>query len=376
MPTAACRHFALRGQDLARHGAVLAFTTVALLAQQTLTVGPGQQFATIPPAIAAAAPGDTVLVLPGTYTQPLDIAKGIRVVGRGARLQMNLFLGVNAITVRDLPANEAAAVVGFELVGAGGLSVVPLQVRDCAGPVAVRDLRSNNTQRWSVGVIRSTQVHLARSFVFGIGATDSQLVAEHVLCEPSAGPGLQSSGSTVVLVGCTVPGANSLFGGPGVALQGGALVATRSTIRGSLGRPAIDATSGSILLDPSTQLVAGQGAVPVAGPVQPAILPFGSATTTTTGTQLTIASQGPAGAVFATAISLLAPQSATPFGFTWLDGASTSVLYFATYGAIDGRHTATIPHPVLPPGLLFTVQPLYVGATGAALGPPSVVVSP
>ena len=44
----------------------------------------GQPFATIPAAIAVASPGDTVLVLAGTYTQVLDIDKGIRIVGRGA----------------------------------------------------------------------------------------------------------------------------------------------------------------------------------------------------------------------------------------------------------------------------------------------------
>lgn len=350
----------------------------SLSAQQTLVVGPGQAFTTIQPAIAAAAPGDTVLVLAGTYAGTLDIDKGIRLVGRGASLSfaLSIFSGIPAIAVHDVPIDQTVSILGFELASVTGSSFAPVQVTDCPGPVAVRGLQANNGQLWYVGATRSTQVHLADSFLYGFGMLDSQVVAESCLCEPAQLWSVRVTTSTLVLVDCTLPGANGPLGGPGVQLEGGTLLATRCTISGSAGQPAIQTTAGSMLLDPNTILQPGVGAPAITGPVTPVFAALGSNTTATDGSQVTIRSQGPAGGDFAVLLSFTAQESVTPIGLSWLDPASTMVLYFGTYDPIDGSQTTTLPHPTLPPGMVFTLQPIYLVPSGLALGVPSLLTTP
>ncbi|HLU38404.1 MAG TPA: hypothetical protein VK081_03410, partial [Planctomycetota bacterium] len=68
--------------------AVLA-TAPAALAQRTWVVdvnnGPGTDFFDIPPAVAAAAPGDLIVVRAGQYNG-FSTNKGLRMVGEGAVL--------------------------------------------------------------------------------------------------------------------------------------------------------------------------------------------------------------------------------------------------------------------------------------------------
>jgi hypothetical protein len=356
--------------------AALLLGSVAV-AQQTLAVGPGQPFATIPPAIAAASPGDTVLVLAGTYTQPLDIDKGIRLVGRGANLQLSPFPPtVPSIAVHDVPAGQTFALSGFALnPPPAATSVVRIEVRDCAGPVAIRDLTSNNTQRWSITLLRCEQAHVASSFVYGLGSTDSMLVAENVSTEPAAGSGMRIDGGAAVVTGCTLRGGNGPFGGAGLQLLAGSAVATRSEIRGSVGFAAIDTVQGSLLLDPSTLLVPGTGAAPVSGPVPPVNTIVTSQQAATQGTVLTVDSHGPAGALFATFVSIAAPQWSTPIGLSWLDPATAINLPLAIYDPVTRAHSLAVPHPPLPAGIVFALQPVHFAAA-PAFGVPSLLTTP
>ncbi|HEX6812307.1 MAG TPA: hypothetical protein VF384_11835 [Planctomycetota bacterium] len=359
---------------LATASALLASTA---LAQQTLVVGPGQPFTTIPPAIAAAQPGDTVLVLAGTYTQTLDIDKGIRLVGRGANLQLQLFPAFPAVDVHDVPAGETFAMSGFTLLPPpSALSTLRLEVRNCAGPVAIRDLSSNNAQRWSIAVLGCEQVHIASSFVYGITSTDSMLVVEHCSTEPAAVTGMQVNSGNVVLVGSTLRGGSGPFGGAGLRLSGGTAVATRCEIRGSPGWPAIETVQGLLVLDPSTVLVPGTGAPSVSGPIAPASLAFASLVAATDGAILTVDSHGPAGQWFATFLSLAAPQWNTPIGISWLDPATALLLPLASYDPVTRTHSLAVPHPPLPPGIVFTLQPVHFGPQGPTFGIPSLLTTP
>jgi len=358
-----------------RHLFLLVACTDILVAQQTLVVGAGQPFATIPAAIAAASPGDTVLVLAGTYTQVLDINKGVRIVGRGANLQISTFPTFVAVTVHDVPAGQTFALSGFNLTGVG--TSIGLVVRDCAGTVALRDLQGGVGGRWGVAAIRAQQVHIGSSFLYGLNATDSQVVCERCLMEPAAFAAVNVTGSTVILVGCTVPGGNGPFGGPGVNMNSGTLVATRTEIRGSIGGfPAIATSAGSLLLDPSTVLVPSGASPLISGPVLPTSFEVASVEAHTNGTQLTVDSHGTAGALFATVVSVAAPQSATQIGLTWLDPSSATVFYFANYAVVDRRHNITIPHPVLPAGIVFAVQSVHFAPLGPAFGTPSLFTTP
>ncbi|MCA8977600.1 MAG: hypothetical protein KDC98_22945, partial [Planctomycetes bacterium] len=56
--------------------AALVMSAATTVAQATLVVGPGG-FSTIDGAFAAAAPGDIVLVHPGTYAMASSLDKGV-----------------------------------------------------------------------------------------------------------------------------------------------------------------------------------------------------------------------------------------------------------------------------------------------------------
>ncbi|MFK7741122.1 MAG: hypothetical protein AB8H80_12450 [Planctomycetota bacterium] len=130
----------------------------ALPAQQTWRVqcggGPGVDFTDLPPAVAAAAPGDTILVLrsgvtgpcnPG-YTGPL-IDKPLRIIGfdlafqpgnpspSGAPL-------VGLVRIQNIAANEQVVLSHLSIgavLGAGYTSA-GFEVSDCAGSVVFEDV--------------------------------------------------------------------------------------------------------------------------------------------------------------------------------------------------------------------------------------------
>jgi hypothetical protein len=118
---------------------LLSFAILALPAtlpaQRTWVVsragGPGVDFVDLPPAIAAAAPGDRVVVLLGETYSPFVVDKGVHVEAlQGA--------GVPRFRVEGVPAGQAASVSGFLVRGA-----VPsdrAEVHDCAGAVLLARL--------------------------------------------------------------------------------------------------------------------------------------------------------------------------------------------------------------------------------------------
>jgi hypothetical protein len=363
---------------LASFAVALLHTAVAPC-QQVHTVGPGQTFATIGAAIAAAAAGDTVLVVGGSYLEHIDIDKSLQLVGQGALLR-TAFPG-SSLRVHDLGPNQPVVVRGFTLQSLSGISMA-LSVERCEGPVSLHDLANQGgAEMWSLLVDRSVQVHVARALLLRASATDSVVAFEQCVVDPSSwAPGIWSIASTISLVQCSVHGAFV----PGMAAVlldgGGTLLATRSDLlgtgTGSFGQPAIQALAGgTVLLDPSTTLGAGGSAPPITGTVA-SVFEFASLRASSDGTVLTAAAHGPANEVFVTVFSVLAPAAATPLGLTWLDLATFTPLYAGIYDATTRNHFASIPHPPAPPGLTFGLQAVGLGAAGISLGLPTVLSMP
>lgn len=100
-----------------------------LLAQRTWTVdrsnGPGTDFTDLPPAVAAAAPGDTILVRAGAYAST-TIRKGVRLLGQGQVQVANL-------TLDALPSQQ-------EFV-AKGLGVTQLTTQNCVGRLHIESVQ-------------------------------------------------------------------------------------------------------------------------------------------------------------------------------------------------------------------------------------------
>lgn len=364
--------------DLGKALPWLALSIASATAQQTILVGPGQTFPSIQPAIAAAAPGDTVLVLAGTYSGPLDIDKGIQLIGQGADISGPTF-SPSFATVHDLPANQRFTMAGFRAVQGSsqptGLEGIGIVVQNCSGFVALRDLsNSGGFRRFTVSVTDSPQVFVGSMDGYGLSATNSIVVCEGSFLE-SAGLSLRSIDSTVVVVDCTIQTTGSPFSFP-VFVQRGRLVASRSTISSgssSFPKSAITATNTELLLDPSTVLQPSVGAPAIQGGTA-VPFPFASVRAQLTSSALAVQSHGTANETFATVFGPVVGLQSTPFGLTWLDPPQASLLAFASYGA-NRLHSVTLPLPPLPPGLVVGLQTIGFEGGTIRLGLPSVVVT-
>jgi hypothetical protein len=111
------RHLNSLSLGLALCGAPGAALTSAPCVAATLTVGPGQQYATIAAAIAASSDGDTVAVQAGTYTNDFaEIGTQISLVAMGGRVTMR--------ATEDLPNGKGIlitdtniSITGFSFIG-------------------------------------------------------------------------------------------------------------------------------------------------------------------------------------------------------------------------------------------------------------------
>lgn len=96
----------------------------------------GGNFTDIPPAIAAASPGDHILVL-GTATYSAFV------VDRGVDVEAVTRARAPTIEVVGVPAGQSARVAGFDVNASGG--AVAVAVRNCQGGVILSDLQMVGT---------------------------------------------------------------------------------------------------------------------------------------------------------------------------------------------------------------------------------------
>jgi hypothetical protein len=123
-------------------------------AQRTWVVdaanGAGTDFTDLPPALAAAADGDTILVRAGIYAVGTT-GKALRMVGRGMPV-IRAATPREAFIVRGLPAGRTFVMQGFALDGQPKTSPfdpppeAPLQIDQCQGLVHVAS-RSRSRSR-------------------------------------------------------------------------------------------------------------------------------------------------------------------------------------------------------------------------------------
>ena len=358
---------------------------VATAAAQTtwiVAAAGGGHFLDIPPAVAAASPGDTLLVRAGNYTS-FVVSKGIRIVGEnGAAVTSG---SAAAVTIDRVPGGEtcvvrglAAAVFGFPL---------PVVARDCLGHVHLEDLSLSSP----VHIDRCRQVSLYEVAAFGAPAlriTDSTVLV--VACRMTAfvsvlarnhAIGVERSNVTFAH-GSAQGGLNysGVGSGSGIELRSGQLFLSggASTILSAgdalvgptLPTPAILTLAGSIVLDPEVVLLPRWGGAPISGGASVTVRPVPSVSAAVAGQVLTVTTRSvPGHRIYLLAGLTLEPNLSLPFGDLWI--SSFHVLLDAAVVPAAGTHITTVGLPPSAPATLFGFQAVDVGPGTLELSTPT-----
>ncbi len=359
------------------------------------TPGPGVDFADVAPAVAAASPGDLVLVKAGTYGA-VTIVGGLALIAENGASVL-----VASLTVENVPAGEQVLVRGIDVDGC------LTRVRSCAGHVRFEDCTLGTVNplfpMFSDGQTRvedSARVSFLRCTILGACAISAPTILE-------TGAALVVRSSQVHLFDCAIESGD--FFGAGAFVDRSFAFFSGCSIEGGFGwdgdcfSPPADGAAG-LWIDPGadpeavylldTTLVGGAGGAdpcsfgsgpgapgPPAGGDLTALATIAGAarhfeaTAVVRGAQsAAFAFEGELGdfALLAVSATLDALFDAAFLHGTQLVGAPLLV----PMGAMDalGELTVSVPMPPLPPGVdafLFHGQGVFLTATRVRVGPSS-----
>lgn len=346
--------------------------------------GPGHDFETIAPAIAAASEGDTIFVRAGKYAFPASVTKAVRLVG-----EPNAILDLNSLgtplSVSGIRAGKTFALVGFRVE----LTFAPsgiTSIKDSQGTVSLEDLVIHGLffDVHAVQIERCSAVFVTRCDITGGLATrDSAITVDSCTISPfsrSSTVLFQRSEATISasqaqgINGLIVP-AQAAVGAADSKLRVLAGAGSKFTAGGFAKVAAIvgDATS-TINLDPLVTLVPSGGASPYEG--------FGAVTTrrmpvlgvagASVGGIHRLTVHAPANGIYSLFIGLPGRAPAPPFGDLWIDPAR---LYHITTRSVPaGLAILTIPATKDSSlrGLTATWQALGVDGTNYELTNPAI----
>ncbi len=251
-----------------------------LSAQQTHVVsvvpGPDVDFTSLSLAVAAAAPGDTLLVRSGLY-EPVTLGKGLAIVAdAGASVTLDGDLsGVPAVRVLNLPAGQSALLRGLTLRAPDQpptSTPFALDLSNVAGVVTVESCTLLGGAP-TVRCVASGQLMFVHCSIVGRAAFFDGLGVV------PAGVAFEISSGFASAYECALTGGEGMDGAPGVPnlaptagreglrLAGGTLLAGNGSITGGQGGdgllvtlpvpgclPPADGAAGVVLSDPSALL--------------------------------------------------------------------------------------------------------------------------
>lgn len=333
-------------------------------AQQTYVVdinqGPGSQFAQIDQAVAAADPGDTILVRPGSYF-PFDISEGISILGEDGVFVPGGFhvsgvpVGLPAVLrnmtvqfahpaiLKGYRATANAGTVIFDRVHSQSVEV------DISNSALVTFSGCNLTGSANPVKIDTSTAHMDSCTVAGDA---SFAISPSVLC----------TSSTVHVGATTIRGGDQFFfpATQAIQLDSGTLVLGEGcTVEaGTTNEPltAIVTNGGEIIMDLATPIVPRGGAPAITGPatVQETVVPAVRCDGAVVGGSLDGATLAPSFSLALTFLGFPRMPLATPVGDLWV---LQPVIFDSGTVPGSGVRSYSVPIPAgIPAGLPITVQ--------------------
>ena len=373
---------------------VVAFLLLGLagsaVAQRTWIVdqfGTGD-FLDVPPAVAAASPGDSILVRGvGPYDFSVTIDKALALMG-----QVHARFARGTLVIRNLPAGHTVTVKNFGHFDGDALRC---EVRDCAGHVVLQqvslDGRDDTGSRTGLSVLRSRAVAVRDVFVQGnpagvvrasnlvgqgtftahaaalaggaplhgldIEASSVALTAscrggDGSVSQPRGGDGLRAVGTRLRLTGCAATAGQSHTGPPAYALFVGA-----GDVEFNADPTLTNRFVGAVETSTST--------------VRHRAFPLLATDGWTQFTPLMIAAQGLPGSLVGIFAGIPTTPFAIPEGDLWLLPAPLVLVHL---GPIPAWGLLRLPLPLpsnLPWGLTFGLQAAAVTPQGFVVSPPT-----
>ena len=235
---------------------LLPLLSLVVEAQSVLVVdgssGPGSDFDNVTDAIAAAVPGEIVLVRPGTYNEPtLFLNKPLSLIADGGTVTLGGELVVSGVGV-----GEQTLVHGLILDVQTGTQAAALTITGCLGRVTVQDCTVLGTEL--AGANPGDAMSVESSAAVALTRLTLRTRAVGTQSDP-ARPALSILDSTVALHAC------DLEGSVGAAGSGDAGVPGRS---GGAALRASGVSPSNVLVASST-LAGGSGGAGGVGPISP-----------------------------------------------------------------------------------------------------------
>ncbi len=370
-----------------------------LFAQSTWVVnaggGPGVHFTTLPAAVSAAAPGDTILVQAGPFGEGavgFSTNKGLTIVGVGGAVPIWTAFS-QPVVVNGLPAGQSFRMSGFVRPTNGEIN---LQAINCVGDVHFANMVADEPDSFfpvwpAIEITNSASVMLRGIETFGWPAV--QINASHVTllaCRLGitslglgGGPCVHATNSTLHIVQPTFNPAWSPYAVLAtncyvdVSGDGSASLAGGQQTFGT--NVPILANGGQVVLDPAVPMptfppngpkVSGTAAV-----VTASVPASWLASAMVQGQPLTFRSSAPAGAVVFQALGLPGPMVVVPLGMLGLDLGQGVAFFPAVVVPAGGvvNHTVTVP-AAMPSGLAVASQSVVWLGSSIALGLPVTAV--
>lgn len=366
------------------HVAAFVLTLGTVAAQHTFVVdhrgGVGVDFTDLPPALAVAVAGDTIVVR--SHANPYaggTITKGIALVSDTSVLPgVAPTLAGPGLAITNLPASEAVVVRGFECSNATGTGLV---VSNCQGRVQLDSLACFELTNPGIVVQQSPSLTLRGCNLRGAPAvqvSNSRVALDscdmggrpYNLLVPSLPPlpALIADAAIVSVSGGVWQGGGASFvppmpSAPAIVASNGSALDVRggpTTIMAAGGSPlppaSIIVQGSSLLLDSTVQVPtppSGTGTITIQR------VPYLRVITASAGLPLTVALTSPVGDTVAALIGL--PGRAMvlpPFGTLWIDPFGPVVAFSSVQSAAG---TWNVPLPSLPAsarGLTLATQGL------------------